>query len=492
MASANPSSLPSSPVGPLFFLLCLVHVVLKFALGAHVLGLKPTGDENAYVDAAMALSNLIRDCAHLLAPDWTQLRDNVVGNGWFMPGMPLLLTPLYLVAPKAGVVALRIYLGCISLGLWAWALAAVERRLGRPYAWALLVFPSLVPLWVMFSFTAWGDLYAGLLLVVLLCHAATTWQRLQRGQSISVTAGLQIGALAAACLYLRSSVLPLVPILFAALLLAAVVFTGGTQRRRALAACCAGIATFLVLLSPWSIAASKLLHARVVTTTTVPLSMAVAFGDQHDLCFGPCARGNIWFNAVGYSRAVAAEAGSDEVTVQKDMARYATRNATPQTYAADVFSDFGRYAFNPASFTHVFLPHGKAQHRSRTIVDRATRIPYYALMLALVAAWFTVVRRAPERQVASVLVKMFSACLLLQPFVHVGGGRYWTIFAPLFALSLGLLAATFADRRAAFTDGIAEDSAGRNARWMIGIQYAFIGGLVALSAALWWLGTIRA
>lgn len=481
----------------LFFIaLCLAHVALKLWYGSDLLGHKINGDEHAYSDAAKAISNLIRDLARFSAPDVAELKRHVVGNGWFMPGMSVLLVPLYLVLPDPDISTLRIYLGLASLALWLWTVLAVRKHLGIRYAFALLVFPSLVPLWVIFSFTAWGDLYAGLLLVILLCHSATALRSLRQESSLSLSSGIKLGALAAVCLYLRSSVLPLIPLLLLLLLAGVFLFCRARQRGKALLAVVAAASIFLAILLPWSLAASATLKARVLTTTTVPVSMGITFGNPKELCFGPCARGNIWFSAVRYSKAIAAELGTDEVSVQKNMARYATREVTPEAYAAKVLGNFGRYAFRPASFTPFFAASRPATEGSRddgayqSFIVNATRYPYYLFMLFLVLAWLTIIKRPVEQQLNSILIKVFSACMFFQPFVHVAGGRYWTVFAPLFALSLGLLLSMDAapwNRRIEGTGRIA-NAAAVQTRLLTWAQLAFVVGLVSLAIALAWLG----
>src|SRR5688572_5979547 len=87
------------------------HVVVKLALFPLVAHAPLVGDEASYVDGARALSNLVRDLGGLGPIDGDELRQNVVGSGWFMPGMSLLLTPLFVVDPDASITMIRAYLG---------------------------------------------------------------------------------------------------------------------------------------------------------------------------------------------------------------------------------------------------------------------------------------------------------------------------------------------------------------------------------------------
>lgn len=475
--------------GKAFLLLLAAHLALKLWMGTSILDLKLTGDENAYADAAMALSNLLRSMIHLAPPNLQELRVNVIGNGWFMPGMSALLAPLYLVIPEASVATVRLYLGCLSLILWLWAVLTTYSHLGRAYAYALMVFPSLVPLWVAFSFTAWGDLYAGLILVILLCHAFTAIRRIYRDGTFGLRTGLWIGVLAALSLYLRSNVSPLIILLFGFLAFAALTSSAHERRLHMLGGCVTAVAAFVLILAPWSLAASRALRAPVLTTTTVPLSLAITFGDRHELCFGTCGRGNTWYRSAAYSRTVAADGNTSELVVQKEMARHAMRKTTAASYAADVFGNFGRYAFNPGSFAHLFAmagtparAHANAEQIQRKAWLRAsTTIPYFIFMTLLMVAWLTVATHTLESQITSLLVKAFSAAMFIQPFVHVGGGRYWSVFGPMAALAAGFLWSIWRRRDAGTVEAEATNSPTVG---LVVLQWTFIAGVAVIATIM--------
>jgi hypothetical protein len=464
----------------LFLALVAAHLLLKLALGVIMVHVRPSGDELAYMDAAKALSNAVRDLLHLMPPDTGELTANVVGNGWFMPGMPLLATPLYLIDPDASLLAMRAYVGVLTFGLWLWSMLAVRRFLGNVHACALLVIPSLIPLWVMFTFTLWGDLCAGLVLVVLLARAYAMVRQYRAGHVPSWRQALALGVLAAAVLYLRASTLPLVPLLFAALLLAAWLFAPRQTRMAATLNLVAAGSVFLALLLPWSIAASAALRAPVLTTTSVPLSLAITFGDTRKLCYGPCPNGEIWLTSVRYSRELEMATGRNAIDVQKAMSRHALAGVTTHAYAAKVVENFDRYLLRPNAFVSRFMPTDDSP--TRRIIDGTTRLMYYLAMFAFMAAMLAVFRRSFDLQAESLLIKLFSLSLMLQPFVHISHGRYWPVFAPFFGLSLGLLLQAHAARRsAARTDG---STAFAPSPTMIWTQALFVIGIIAVAAGV--------
>jgi MFS family permease len=447
---------------------CLVvaHLILKAFLFLRVRHVPFHGDEVAYSAASRALADAIRAAVSSSAVDVNTLDHAVVGYGWFMPGMPLVLMPLYLVSPDAGPAAARIYVGFITTVIFFAVVLLTGRTIGRRFAVVLLVFPGLVPMWILFSFSLWADLLGGLMVALLLLWLMGAARALAEHRSPSIAQGAGFGGLAVFALYLRSSVLPLVIGLLALALLAVVWTLRGAARRRALASWTVACAVFGIVLAPWSIAASNSLGGRVVTTTTVPLSLAVAFGNPQELCFGPCPGRNIWVDAVSYSQTLAAKTGVGELQVQKEMSDYSLRHLTPQRYASGVLRDMKEYLLRPAGFEPDFRPPDHPSGAASTLID-ATSSAVYFVFLILTAISLLLVHKGPrDRQVLSLLVKLMLGALLVQPFVHPCSPRYWPVFAPL----MGLAAATLLMRKSAehgpFWLNVAQSAVA--AGWVIG------------------------
>ena len=125
--------------------LLLGHVVLKLLIYPLTMHAPPYNDEQQYYDGARALSNLVRDVGSFTAPDGAELERNVVGSGWFMPGMAIVMAPLFVVFPDAADPLCRAYLGLANLLVLLWAVRSVRqparhrirrppRRLPRPAA----------------------------------------------------------------------------------------------------------------------------------------------------------------------------------------------------------------------------------------------------------------------------------------------------------------------------------------------------------------------
>ena len=109
--------------------------MLKLVLFGQLAHAPFNGDETAYVNSARALSNLVRDLAGLGPLDVVELQRNVVASGWFMPGMPVLLTPLFVVDPDASVTAIRVYLGVVTFLFLILAIVSVRRCSATSTQW---------------------------------------------------------------------------------------------------------------------------------------------------------------------------------------------------------------------------------------------------------------------------------------------------------------------------------------------------------------------
>ena len=421
--------------------LMVAHVVLKLLIFSRTAHADVAGDERYYLDAGRALSNLVRDAVALSSPDSAELSRDVVGNGWFMPGMSLVLTPLFIVDPGASMEVIRAYLGVVSTLMLFAAVLAVRRVLGVQFAIALLVFPGLVPMWAIFSFAAWGDLAAGIMVVFLLVEVVAITRLVQGGAAPTLAQGARLGLIAIAVVYLRSSALLLVAGVVATLVVVALLVLPRSERARGLKALVAAGAVFAALLAPWSWAASDVLGARVVTTTSVPTALANTFGEPDRLCFGPCDPDDtVWFGPVRYAREVARATGGSEVDVLKQMSDYALVGVTASSYADDVVANVDRYVMEPERYQpFIRSPGVSADDTSERLLSTATRWLFFAALIAGLAGVFRLWRGPLDRQVLRVATTIGLAALFIQPFVHVSGARYWSTAAPLLAVSAVLL-----------------------------------------------------
>jgi hypothetical protein len=466
-------------------------VVLLWVIGAHVLlksvlffyagGGDEVGDEIYYLDGGRELSNLVRDLVAFKPIDTTGLERNVVGNGWFMPGMSILLTPLFIVFPDASYEQIRGYLGLTSTLLMIAAALNVRRVLGPAYATAMVAFPGLVPVWILFSYGAWGDLMAGLVIVFLVTQLIVIFRGLADGVPPTLWQGAKLGLTGITIVYLRSSALVVVLALFAMVLVGLVFLLRSRSRWRGVAAFGSASAVFVMLLLPWSLSVSSVMDTRVTTTTSVPTVLANTFGDRSEVCFGPCDPGSMWFGPLRYSREVARETGHSELEVQAEMSAYARQDVTATSYADQVLYNIGLYVVQPQRFVELIRPESLQDGWQETTLEIFTMVLFFAALPAVLVAFLTAYRRPYQDQVLNLVLKLGVGALLTQPFVHICGSRYWTTAGPLWAMMVVL---AWQQRRGESREPAVADAAevpGTITRSLYAVQVALVAttGLVA-------------
>ena len=435
---------PNPAHSPLLSALSWAAILLWFVAGVLMATVPLSGDEVHYAKAAKAIGAFLR----VEIPLETMLA-TVVDYGWFVPGMSLLLTPLY-VFGTPDVALVRIYLLIATFCLFLVAIREVNVEFGRRYAVVLLIFPGLDITWHLFAATAWGDTCAGLVLVVVFVRTFRIARRALEGDPTrsNDVAVLELALILA--FYMRGSLLLLAVAVHIFLLAMLVV---GAQWRSFLLGTrmvVVGGACFCIAVAPWSFAASRTLGDLVIATSTPVLSFGITFGDPQDICFGRCpgleAGEIIWVAAVKFSRVYAADNGISELEAQRRMSAYATRNLTTTVYMRRVRTNFARFSMSPAQLTYQrFLPANRLGLGSATIETLGyvatgwTGLIYFPGLLALMICNLVVTRRNLNSQIQSLVIKMFTVCIFLQPFLHPAHARYWPIFAPLMAISAAYL-----------------------------------------------------
>jgi hypothetical protein len=250
-----------------------------------------------------------------------------------------------------------------------------------------------------------------------------------------------------------------------------------------------GAALLGMLVAPWSITASRHFGEPVLTTTNVPLVLADGFGDPAKTCFGPCGEGNDIEPAWDYAQREAARHGINPLEMQRRMMANSLSGLTLRSYLVQVREHFARFLFDPLQRVRNFQPvmYGVPKAMRGTLVGAITVLTllvYVPFLVALGLANVLVFRSGPSARLQGVLLKLGTAAMFIQPFVHKSSARYWAAFAPLMAWSAALLLAAWRDREreaAAGHDGTLAT------RWLDGGQFAWtvavclIGGAVLLA-----------
>lgn len=447
-------------------------VLLLFAFRASEL----RGDEVTYATNARILANALTgrggDGASALA--------QIIGTGWFMPGMAIIGSPLYAMWPAAPNVMAYAWIGAINAGLLALAIRALVPVIG-PCWRLLLLFPLLAPLWQAGALWFLPDLPAGMLLTIAMALAWQIGMAMLTGEPPGWRKLLAFEACLIAALYLRGPMLVASLGLHAILLAVALGMAG--QRWRLSGPILAGLIAFGAALSPWSITVSRHFDYPIVTTTNFALVIADGFGDPDRLCGGPCGAGADIVPAWEYSLQQAARQGRHPFDLQRTMMAASLEGLTVRGYLAEVRRHFGAFLFAPDERLRIRLGLSFAvprEHRATFLHAAliATLVLYIPFLAALLAANVVPVVRNDALALQSILIKGMTACLFLQPFLHKSSGRYWIALCAMAAWSAALLWRAWQGWAAP----VAKDRA--LPRWLDAMQVFYGIGFAATGAAI--------
>ncbi len=431
------------------------------------------GDEYTYVDGARALGAALAGRG-----SWNVALTELIGTGWFMPGAAVMLAPLFAIVPDAGFLAVRGWMLALNLLLLVAALACFR---GLPVRWStalLLTCPALVAAWHFAAASVLPDVPAGLLSAIALVLAYRIGMGLLAGEapSLKLLALMELALVAG--LYLRGPVIVLVAAVHAVLLVLA--FVSAREKVRSSGLLVAGLTAVALALLPWSIAASRHFDARVITTTNFPLVLADSFGDPEKTCFGPCADGvDIW-PAWEFAQERAAATGENALTIQREMMAASLDGLTLRSYLQQAREHVADHLFDPAGWVRAQMPVSyrippDLRESFLTAITVLSWIIYLPFLLALLAGNLLVARSSDSARLQSVLIKSATFAMMLQPFMHKSGPRYWVMLAPLMAWSVMLLAEMRQGE---------QSTSGHWPGWLDHMQRAYAAGFVLLAAAL--------
>lgn len=152
------------------------HLVLLLLLTTGALsvylshGTLLSGDEVFYFQAGQFWSRFVLSWVHGAPFDFGKFGGFIVANGWFLPGMGIILAPAHLVyGGDAPVEFIRGYATVVNLGVIFLIIRGLV-KLGVPKGFACLYFliSCAIPYYLFYLGALWGDLFAAHLAILLL------------------------------------------------------------------------------------------------------------------------------------------------------------------------------------------------------------------------------------------------------------------------------------------------------------------------------------
>lgn len=443
-----------------------------------------SGDEAAYRLGAKSLASAIAG----RGMSFGEAAHEVVRFGFLMPGMSIALLPPYLAFDEPAVALVRIYSSLMTFAVWLWTLRDVRVNLGNWFAGALIILPALNTTWIFFTSAIWADVIGGLLSAIVFARVVVISKRMFSDRTIDLGSLIALEVIMIMMVYFRGNTFAFFLATHVYFVFLWLIANGLNGFPRTMGKLVLGVGTAAILLAPWSITASRELDSLVVTTTTIPLSMGVEFGDKgiDEFCFGPCPGRNIYRGSMNYALAQREKTGISVLDTFRLQSEAALEHLTFSHYMATVNQHYHNFliSFRERFVTQKFLrlnaggPSGPVT-LSIAIANRViTNTLYFPFLALFMLANVLVFRRSLDAQIASLCIKMFSLCTLVQPFIHVSHERYWIGFAPLLGLAGGFLGRELfltirpGSRAAIATTG--GDMSGRPLLTLIQALYAFV------------------
>jgi hypothetical protein len=258
-----------------------------------------SGDEFFYTHGARSIANYLHSYLTFDSSAAHELQSGLVQNGWFMPGMALVLSPMYLVfGDEVAIPYLRLYVLFLNLIL----LHLICVSLAKQASWrAVLVFLSAclaVPHYIAMLSSLWSDLLAVHMAILFLF-----WLD-KRLIDKETTASVHLSALFIAILtYLRAAYVALIPLVMVSWMFKYLDRQYGAAKWAKLLAknFFILIFVFLGMLSPWSINVSELYGAHYLITSPAARDL-VKYGDRDyvEAARQSTKRKSAWFAVHGY------------------------------------------------------------------------------------------------------------------------------------------------------------------------------------------------
>lgn len=353
--------------------------------------------------------------------------DEIIGRGWFMPGVSALLVPVRLFSDDIAVG--RLWMGLLNLVMFVVVVHILARRFGLRAAWCFWAIGTFMPTLVLFSFSLWGDV-TGSFVVVLLTYAAVTeaergfsWQRAWRWVAI----GVGLGVLT----YVRPSMLIVSAVLVAAILAVNAdrgwrEVWGATWRPTLVVAL-----TSIVMIVPWSALLSADKGGPYLTTTSIELGQIVGFGDPEDIAevVGDQNQWTAWDDFIQET------ARREDISFAEAMGRERSRilsSVSTTEYVQRIGTNFDSMLLHPTGFIDRYYRYYTGPTDGDVIDTIGTRgmvgtlqVTFWIALLAVMFVDFLIPRRRTTAAVWEQLVlPLVLLSLLVQPFIHAAHPRH--------------------------------------------------------------------
>jgi hypothetical protein len=180
-----------------------------------------SGDEKFYYSRSVFLAQFIISLFHENADNFNILVSQFVDNGWFMPGMSFILTPIHLLFfGEAPLYVVRAYITFINLAIVYLIICEILKSSApKKPVFLFIAILCLMPYYMFYLGMIWGDLVAAHLAIFLLLYFERKINVSKLSSILSIKESILMGFLVGLILFVRSQYLLLLVILIIRLIL---------------------------------------------------------------------------------------------------------------------------------------------------------------------------------------------------------------------------------------------------------------------------------
>lgn len=440
-------------------LLGLIARILFFQCFAAALPVPRVGDESFYYHNSLAIHQLILSLlnGNFSYTEWAQVGARLIGQGFFMPGVSLVLAPLHFITDT--ISGVRFYMAVVNSILIIIIFIKVRRRFNEQFTLLFTALLATFPILIAFNFAFWGESLAGLVLILTVLHVQD-YSRLFPASNLAVPQNenkrmtiwtLKLGFLMVILIYLRQNFILIPPIIAAYMaynFFSQYSFFDAGKKFALFFSLSALI--LIVGIVPWSYAVSKKYESTFLLTTNVYINATRKLNPNYRVLETKAFQLN-----QQYARR-AEKTGVPHGEILKQHTRKVLNNLKFTDYVKFVTEDFQKMFFDENAYLNQLEARIYKTTPTWLLVFRwcNTMIWYFSL-LVLICSPFCLWRRlkASPKEIASYLLLMsFFSCLVFQVLISVSHGRFYVAFVPLtcfivaYVLTSGKIKETY-DRR---------------------------------------------
>lgn len=397
-----------------------------------------SGDENHYTKVGNVMAAGLSGERSL-----QQVILTSVGNGWFMPGTGVLLTPLYLFTDlNPGPSSLRFYALLINLVLLGLIVRELSPRFGPRAANIFLLICLLSPFYVSYLSTAWSDVFSVHAVLLFLL-----WLDKRQASSRPVT-GLAAGALTGALVQMRALYPPLIALPAATWILDAL------HQRQSMAEAWTGIAkrllmmllVFAAVLAPWTYQVNQL-YGPTLTVTSPKLSgLMWCTNPVWNKQLPPDTNSYNWGQLYRITENASRKSGLNFTEQAKLLTEEACAEFTRTDRLQRNSRAIDRLFAHPENFMRRFLRLRCEAGQCFSAKDSRRLLDFTRWSWFILLGLGTIICLVPfgRSREGSYLLPMYlkaAACLIsVHPFVATAHSRYHVALIPVFAMMVALVA----------------------------------------------------